>query len=317
MPVTLQESKKNVLEDLQMGIIDEFSKSSWILDNLTFDEVISPVGGGSAWDYSYTRLDTQPEAEFRAVNTEYNPHEVTKKRYTSTVSIMGGKYEIDRVIANAGGIVKEVALQSQQKIKATYTLFQDTVINGSTATSPIQFDGLDTLVTGSSQETILTTPIDLSSSANITTNWQWFQDELDMFMDTLDQTPSALLVNTKTKQRILACARRAGMYQQTMNSWGSRVEMYNGVPIVDLGAKMGTNDPIIPVETDGTSPIFAVRLGMDGFHGITTIEGIPIKVWFPDYTTEGAVKAGEVEMIAGVVVKHTKSIGVLRGIKVG
>lgn len=315
MPVTLLESKKNVLEDLQMGVIDEFAKSSWLLNNLTFDEVISPVGGGSAWDYSYTRLDTQPEAEFRAVNTEFNAHEVEKKRYTSTVSIMGGKYAIDRVISNVGGIVKETYLQASQKIKAVQTLFQETVINGSTATNALAFDGLDTLLLGDpTQET--TTAMDLSSSALITSGWQQFQDELDMFIDTLDGTPSALLVNTVTKQRILACARRAGIYQTTKDDWGRRVDTYNGIPIIDLGAKMGTNDPIIGIDENGKSPIYAIRLGLDGFHGICTTEGLPVRSWFPDYSTSGAVKDGEVEMLAGVVLKASKSAGVLRGLKV-
>lgn len=314
MPVTLLESKKNVLEDLQMGVIDEFAKTSWLLNNLTFDEVISPVGGGSAWDYSYTRLDTQPEAEFRAVNTEFSAHEVEKKRYTATVSIMGGKYAIDRVIANTGGIVKETLLQSSQKIKAVRTLFQETVINGSTAVNALSFDGLDTLLLGTSQET--TTTVDLSDHTLITNNWQQFQDELDMFIDTLDGVPSALLVNKVTKQRILACARRASMYTTVLDTWGKQIQMYNGIPIVDLGDKMASTDPIIGIEADGTSPIYAVRLGLDGVHGICTVEGLPIRSWFPDYSTEGAVKQGEVEMLAGIVMKASKSAGVLRGLKV-
>lgn len=32
MAVTLEEAKKNVQDDLQMGVIDEFQKSNWILE---------------------------------------------------------------------------------------------------------------------------------------------------------------------------------------------------------------------------------------------------------------------------------------------
>ena len=35
----------------------------------------------------------------------------------------------------------------------------------------------------------------------------------------------------------------------------------------------------------------------------------------PDFETPGAVKRGEVEMVAGLAVKATKSAGVLRKIK--
>ena len=38
MAVTLEEAKKNVQDALQMGIIDEFRKSSFLMDHLTFDD---------------------------------------------------------------------------------------------------------------------------------------------------------------------------------------------------------------------------------------------------------------------------------------
>ena len=42
----------------------------------------------------------------------------------------------------------------------------------------------------------------------------------------------------------------------------------------------------------------------------------PVRTWLPNFDTAGAVKRGEVEMVAGVVLKATKSAGVLRNIKV-
>ena len=35
MPITLAEAKLNVQDDLQMGVIDEFRKSSFLFENLT------------------------------------------------------------------------------------------------------------------------------------------------------------------------------------------------------------------------------------------------------------------------------------------
>lgn len=71
MAVTLAEAKKNVQDALQMGIIDEFRKSSYLMDHITFDDCVSPTGGGTTMTYGYTRLLTQPTAAFRAVNSEY------------------------------------------------------------------------------------------------------------------------------------------------------------------------------------------------------------------------------------------------------
>ena len=42
----------------------------------------------------------------------------------------------------------------------------------------------------------------------------------------------------------------------------------------------------------------------------------PIKVWVPDFTTAGAVKKGEVEMVAAIALKNTAAAGVFRKIKI-
>lgn len=93
--------------------------------------------------------------------------------------------------------------------------------------------------------------------------------------------------------------------------------MYGNVPWVDLGAKAGTNNPIVATETGGETSLFAVRMGLDGFHAISMAGVAPVQTWLPKYDTAGAVKTGEVEMVAAVVLKATKAAGVFRKIKVG
>ncbi|WP_347152474.1 major capsid protein [Peptostreptococcus anaerobius] len=129
----IRTSKLNVQDDLQLGVIDEFRKSTWLFDNLIFDDVVSATGGGATLTYAYTRLKTQPTAGFRNVNEEYATSEVEKQRFTADLKIFGGGFKVDRVIANMGGIADEVALQMAQKIKAAGALFNDTVINGDSA----------------------------------------------------------------------------------------------------------------------------------------------------------------------------------------
>ena len=313
MAVTLAQAKLNVQDDLQMGIIDEFAKSSFILNNIPFDDCVSPTGGGATLTYGYTRLITQPTADFRAVNSEYTPHEVEKQRFTTDLKVFGGSYEIDRIIAGMGGIASEVALQSAQKVKAASALFSDTIINGNSSVNENVFDGLDVALTGS--DTDITSTIDLSTSALVDANYMAFLDELDEFLMGLDGTPSALMGNTKMIAKLRAIARRAGMYQTTKNDFGQQVEWYGNVPFVDLGAKPGTNDPIVGI-ADGKTSLYAVRFGMDGFHAISMAGKAPVEIWLPDFSTAGAVKKGEVEMVAGCALKATKAAGVLRGIKV-
>jgi hypothetical protein len=300
-------------------VIDEFAKSNFLLNNLTFDDVVSPTGGGATLTYGYTRLITQPTAAFRAVNSEYTPQEVTKQRYTVDLKVFGGSFEIDRIIANMGGIANEVTLQMSQKVKAAQALFNDTVINGDSAVDANAFDGLEKALTGSSTEMIPTAAIDLSTSANIDTNYKAFLDVLDEFLMGLDGRPSAIMGNTKLIARIRGIARRAGAYSETKDDFGRNISAYDGIPLVDLGAKAGTNDSVVPILTDtsaGQTSLYAVRLGLDGFHGISMAGQPPVRTWLPDYTTAGAVKKGEVEMVAAVALKATKSAAVLRKIKV-
>lgn len=332
MAITLAEAQKNVQDDLQVGVIDEFRKSSWLLDHITFDDVVSPTGGGTTMTYGYTRLKTQPTAGFRAINSEYDAQEVTKERHTVDLKVFGGAYQIDRVIASMGGIVDEVDLQTKQKVKAAQALFNDTFINGDSATDSKAFDGLDKALTGSSTEYnggSSDSVIDLSTSSAITANYMLFLDMLDEFLSGLDGTPSFLGMNSKMAAKLRACARRATMYQTTKNDYGQNVEMYGNIPFVDLGAKAGSNDPVVSIDTadklsdgstanpnKGCSSIYVGRLALDGLHAVSPSGQAPIKTWLPDFKTAGAVKKGEVEMIAAIALKSSKAAGVFRKIKI-
>jgi hypothetical protein len=317
MPITLDEAKKNVQDDLQIGVIDEFRKQNFLLDHLTFDDVVSPTGGGATLTYAYTRLTTQPTAGFRAVNDEYAPQSVSKDRYTADLKIFGGSFEIDRIIAGMGGIVSELDLQINQKIKAAQALFNDTVINGDMGVEADAFDGLDKALTGASTELIPDAAIDLSSSALIDANYKYFLDVLDEFLMLLDGEPTALFVNAKMYAIMRAVARRSAMYSTSLNEFGKQVDMYGPTPFINLGAKSGTNEDVVATDgVDGTTSIYTARFGMDGFHGISMAGQPPIKTFLPDFKTAGAVKKGEVEMVAAVALKATKAAAVLRNIKV-
>ena len=317
MAITLVEAQKNVQDDVQIGVIDEFRKSNFILDKLTFDDVVSPTGGGATMTYGYTRLTTQPSAAFRDVNNEYSASNVAKTRYTVDLKIFGGSFEIDRVIANMGGIINEVDLQIKQKVKAAQALFNDTFINGDSGVDSKAFDGLEKALAGSSTEYNASgSNIDLSTSDNVTTNYMTFLDMLDEFLTGLDGAPSFIGGNTKLIAKIRACARRAGMYQVTKNDFGSQVESYGNIPLVDFGTKAGSNDNVVGIDTNGLTSLYAGRLALDGIHGISMAGVAPVQTWLPDFKTAGAVKKGEVEMVAAIALKASKAAGVFRKIKV-
>ena len=68
---------------------------------------------------------------------------------------------------------------------------------------------------------------------------------------------------------------------------------------------------------DGKTAIYAVSLGLDGFHGISPMGDGVISCFMPDENAPGAVKTGEVELVAGVALKNTLKAAVLKDIAVG
>lgn len=333
MVTSLAEASNNAQEDFDATVIDEFRKESTILDALIFDDAVNPSGGGATMTYGYRRLITQPTAATRALNSEYGVHNVTTEKYNVDLAVMGGAFSVDRVIARIGAAASgTVALNMAQKIKATRTKFQDEVINGDVAVDANSFDGLDKALTGSTTEfrpTVKTDWSDLDTSA--ATKFTAL-DALDEFLALLDGAPTLLMGNDKLLARIRAIVRRSGMYvrdpiEGLLGPNGRPItrESYGGIVFADPGNKAGTNDRIIPLETrnpgDGSATnltdLYAVRIAMDGFHGVTTVGSQLVQSWLPDWTTAGAVKSGEVELgPVAVALKATRAAAVFRNIKV-
>ena len=122
--------------------------------------------------------------------------------------------------------------------------------------------------------------------------------------------------NSKLIAKIRAVARRSAMYSTQLNEFGQQVEYYGITPLVDLGAKAGSNDPVVGINGQGETSLYVARLGLDGFHGVSLAGDNVVNLWLPDFTNAGAVKKGEVEMVAAVALKASKAAGVFRKIKV-
>lgn len=316
MPVTLAQAQLNVQDDLLMGVIDEFRKNSYLMDNLTFHDCVSPTGGGATLTHSYARVIEERPAAFREVNTEYTPAEAKKERKFVDLKIFGGSFQIDRIIASMGGIIDETSFQLAQLIKSAAATFEDTVINGDSAVDSKAFDGLEVALAGASTEIIPSAAIDLSTSAAMDTNAKNLLDILDELEGVTFMKPTAFLGNKKLIAKIKGVARRTGYYTRSEDAFGRKIDGYNGIPLIDLGDKPASSLPIVPVSAGGETPLYAVCLGMDALHGISMAGQPPIKTWLPDFSTAGAVKTGECEMVAAIALKHTKGAAVLRRIKV-
>lgn len=326
MAITLAEAKVGMADKVDQQVIDAFQRSSLLLDRMPFDNSISPGTGGSTLAYGYVQLKTPSTAAVRTINSEYTAGEAKREKKTTNAIIMGGSFQVDRVLQNTSGAVDELAFQVEQKIKATANYFHNLVINGTSASSGTgyvtnTFDGLKKLLSGTSSE--ITSEVSITSSAELTSNAQAFLDELDAFLSVLDGAPSMLLMNSKMLNRIRSAARRAGYYDRTKDDFGRVVESYNGIPLLDAGKYYNGSATVDVIDTSaasssaaGQTAIYAVSLGLDGFHGISPTGTGVISSYMPDMSAPGAVKKGEVELVAGVALKNTLKAAVLKGIAI-
>ena len=320
MAITLAEAKVGMADKVDQQIVDMFRRSSLLLDNMVFDNVISPGTGGSTLTYGYIQLKSPATASVRTVGSEYVPGEAKKEKKTANAIIMGGSFQMDRVIQNTAGAANEMAFQAEQKIKATANYFHNLVINGTgenegegfvTGT----FDGLKKLLSGTANE--ITSKVSLKTSDELDENYNAFLDEMDSFISTLDGTPSMLLMNRAMLVKLRSIARRAGYYERSQDDFGRTVETYAGVPMVDMGQYYnGTAIEDVVATEGGKTAIYAVSLGLDGFHGISPMGDGVVQSYLPDLNAPGAVKTGEVELVAGVVLKNTLKAAVLKDIAI-
>ena len=315
MAITLQEAKIGMADKVDQQIVDMFRRSSLLLDNMVFDNCICPGTGGSTLTYGYIQLKTPSTAAVRTVNAEYTPGEAKREKKTTNAIIMGGAFQVDRVLQNTAGAADEVAFQAEQKIKATANYFHNLAINGDGENGT--FDGLKKMLSGSANEIV--SAVSLTSSEELDANYNAFLDEMDGFISTLDGNASMLLMNRAMLVKLRSIARRAGYYERTKDDFGRVVETYAGIPMVDMGKYFNGEQTVDVVETDaeGKTAIYAVSLGLDGFHGISPMGDGIINCYMPDMNAPGAVKTGEVELVAGVALKNTLKAAVLKDIAIG
>lgn len=159
--------------------------------------------------------------------------------------------------------------------------------------------------------------IDLSTSKAMDDNYNEFLDMMNDFVAKMQGKPHMFLTNSKMATKMKGVARRAGYFSRQEDSFGRSIDMWDGIPIVDLEEYYdGENTKLcVPIE-DGLTSIYAVQIAKDGFHGVSPTGNNVISTALPDLKEPGVIKKGDVEMVAAVVLKNTLKAGVFKNIRV-
>lgn len=333
MPITLAQMRVGMTDKVAQQVVDSFIRHSEILELLPFDNCMSPGGNGSTLLYGYTQKKLPSATAFRALNTEYAKSEATLEPKQAELKIFGGAFSIDRVIHQAEGLYNNLAYQLEEKVKSAVGTFHNAMINGDSAVDANSFDGLDKFLVGQATEYGTDSVIDLSTIAKLKENADVFYEALLTLINSTGA--QAIMVNASMKTKIQTVARVLGYKTETEEAFGRQITKLDKVRIIDLENVVTTDGegedatavetPVIGIKTrqvggvstTGVTDIYAVKFDVnDGFHGVTLTGDKAIHQYLPDFNTPGAVKTGEVEMTACVVLKNVKSAGVLRNVKI-
>lgn len=304
MAITLQKAKVGMRDKISALFTDELRRNSYLLDKLPFDNAVAAGSAGSTLTYGYVKLKTPSVAEGRNIGSEYTGTEAEKEENTVTLKVLGGKYSIDRVIAQTGGegFKNEVLFQNEQLAKAVGNRFGYLFINGNKTSDSKQFDGLGVLATANAVNGYLSTLTGAMTEGDA----EIFCEALDLAISKCMRKPDVIFANAKTINRIKAAGRKAGYYSRIEDAFGKPVDAYDGIALVDLGKYYTVSEGTTTgTEVVADNVIWLACLGLDGVHGVSPISADAfISTRLPDYTEAGAVKDGDAEMVAAIVVKN-------------
>ncbi|GBD13662.1 hypothetical protein HRbin24_01698 [bacterium HR24] len=178
---------------------------------------------------------------------------------------MGGDADIDNfLLATRSNLQDLEAAVVQLKAKAVRQLFEDTFINGNSATNPKAFDGIDRLCDSSQT-------ISMGANGGTLT-----LDKLDELIDLVKGgKPDMLLMSRRSRRTLNRLARQSGGFLETdRNEFGQMVQFYDGIPI-------GVSDYISDSQTVGTSSdcstVYALQFGEGGVAGLTAPGGLQVE----------------------------------------
>ncbi|MFF0630670.1 major capsid protein [Streptomyces sp. NPDC004296] len=266
MALTLVESAKLSLDQLQRGVIETFVQESPILDRLPLIQVT-----GNA--YKYNEESSLPGVSFRAVNEAYPESTGTLNQRIETLAILGGDADLDKfIVQTRGNLNDQRAIQTMLKVKAASIHFADQFFNGDVEVNSKGFDGLRKRLLGAQV-------LDAKETGPVANGYDFFDtlDALTAQARGINGSNGALYMNAAVRAKIESGFRRLGggeLLREVIA--GKSTVMWKGVPLLDAGQKLDGAD-VLPL-TAGTGgkqsgDIYAVRFGTSeadaGVSGLT------------------------------------------------
>ena len=199
MATTLKQLADAAGDKVVQGFVNEMADSSFLLNNLIFDNCIS-ANGTSDLVYGYKRLNTYAEAHFRALGEEPTKSDIAFERVNTNLAILSDAFDIDRVAADAAS---DLYAEKLTEVKNSIIRgFSKQVVAGDKGSNA--FDGLTKILKGKSTEVTGTTALAAVDSKEEALK---FASDMDIVLSQLMRDPNVILVSRTTKNKMNAAAR--------------------------------------------------------------------------------------------------------------
>lgn len=274
--INLVEFAKGHSDPTASGMIEQFAKSSDVLETISFK-------GANQGISAFERETSEPAVGFRPLNSEPEISHGSEERFQDAVYPISGLIEFDRIKLKRFGERKR-ALYMMGQMKNGARVWTDTFINGDNASDPTEFDGLKNRLKAASDGTVDGTNDDsrLLANSEASGGAALSMAKMDAAEDLVNQ-PSHWLISRRMKVKFKAAARDPNLTNNRFtddydSQLGRRVTRFGDIPLL-TGYEVSKGSTFLPFNevahgggTANTTSMYLVSFREDGVCGIQTSE---------------------------------------------
>ena len=275
MAYTLVEASKLSNDVLSQGVVETFVRDDPVLERIGWIDI-----PGNA--LKYDRETTEASADFKNVNDTWTPTNQVVTQYTAALKIVGNAARLDDFLRSTRSNINDLKAELiAGNIKAVKKTFMDAFYYGNETSNPKEFDGLHTLISSSTYNTVIADPDDAGTVVLSLNN------HLDKALDMVKGFKPAMIISSKQMRRGVT------KYLRSVGSINTGRDEF-GHPIMSYGAydtPWYASDFIVDTETTssgaysaktggGTTSIFILSYDEKGLQGCQNrvMEATP---WIP------------------------------------
>ncbi len=297
------EYAKGLEPGVERAMIELFAEKSDLIAALPYQ--IAPGGA-----HRYNIESALPGIAFRGINGTFTATTGVINPQVEQTFIAGGEIKVDTVLVDRFGPSRRSREEAMQ-VKSLVRAITSKIISGANATSPLEFNGIKTRLTGT----------------NLTDNAAGVSGGAALSLYKLDRAisktmePTHIMMSKAMRDRITQAGRNTGVggyVNQTKNDFGQTITTYRGLPIL-VGYEDEVNDTVLfpfdEVAAGGgaavTTSIYVGSLKEGMFSGIQTS---PMKVQDLGEMQSEPKFLTRIQWDCGICIEHPSSLQRLSGI---